>query len=500
MTSANHKRAILYPRLSKGDEALEHGAGRQLELLRKLADSLGYVVVAVLGLEDRSASQYASRLRKQYRQAMRMVDAGQADAILFYDVDRLLRIPRELEDLIDRVERSNGALELRSINGELNLSSGDGKFIARILVAKAAKEADDISRRVKLQRESLRSKLVPMPSGSVYGWVDNATQDPDEAAHVAHMVERVLVGESLESIARDLNKAGVARKMSSRPWDGSVVGSIVTTPRNYGLVATSPRTRNKGTVAERSDVQVAPGNFEGIRPAEEYGRVVAALEARAPRGYRPRRAGMLAELLHCSACGTPLTSDGRRRFVCVKRKSHPDACSAGGIDRELVERELVRVVWKAVDDLELAELVSPHSSHLDVGALRDRLAVIDSQVGEVTTEWRKGELPMSAYKEAIRQLEDERAELDRALVNASNVTVLNPYAGRPGALRAAWDSLKTEVRRQIIVDTLQLRHERIMVDPPERRFNPAQPSNPEWIRKEWARVHFDEPVQAEQVA
>lgn len=489
-------RAILYLRLSKGDEELEAGAGRQLELLKRMAATLGYTVVAILGLEDRSASRYAVRQRKQYRAAMRMIDDGAADAILFYDLDRLLRIPRELEDLIDRVvagqRRGGRRLEVRSANGEIDLTTADGQFVARILVAMAAKEADNTSRRVKSHRAELTAKGLP-PLGAAYGWIDAVTPHDAEAAVVRSMVARTLAGESLSSIARRLNDAGVAKKRDTTKgrWAAGDVASILRTPRNYGLV-------------RRPDTTTTAGAFAGIVPAEYFGQVVGVLAERAKPSRRPRRASMLAGLLFCERCGNPLqanTTGALRPVFTCRRQVSTDRCGGGSIDRELVEGQITRIVQRYVDTLDLAALADPAAAP-DTTAIRERLAAIPADIEEATTQWRRWRetagadgWPPEAYGEAVRQLKAETDTLNDALANASKVSVLNPYAGRPGALARAWDGLAPAVRRQIIVDTLDLQSQRLVVTPRPagyRSNTKIDPTDKEWIAREWSRVRWEE--------
>jgi hypothetical protein len=56
---------------------------------------------------------------------------------------------RQLEDLIDLCETRNGAFQLHNVNGEMDLVTSSGRFVARMLVAKAAMESDDLSRRLR---------------------------------------------------------------------------------------------------------------------------------------------------------------------------------------------------------------------------------------------------------------------------------------------------------------------------------------------------------------
>ena len=98
-----------------------------------------------------SASRYARRKRTEWARVIAMLDAGAANMLVAWELDRLLRQPRELEDLIDRADHG---LPVVTMSGDVKLDNADGRFIARILVAKAAKESDDISRRTKAQKLS----------------------------------------------------------------------------------------------------------------------------------------------------------------------------------------------------------------------------------------------------------------------------------------------------------------------------------------------------------
>ena len=62
-------------------------------------------------------------------------EADRFSAIICYDLDRLTRQPRELEDWIDRAE-SHG-LALVTANGDANLSTDGGRMYARIKAAVA---------------------------------------------------------------------------------------------------------------------------------------------------------------------------------------------------------------------------------------------------------------------------------------------------------------------------------------------------------------------------
>ena len=75
--------------------------------------------------------------------------AGIVTAILAEDLDRLMRQPRDGEDLIDAVELS--AATARSVSGSITLTDGGTdteRMNARIMAAVANKSSGDTSRRV----------------------------------------------------------------------------------------------------------------------------------------------------------------------------------------------------------------------------------------------------------------------------------------------------------------------------------------------------------------
>jgi DNA invertase Pin-like site-specific DNA recombinase len=513
------------PRLSAGDEELEKGAGRQLnDYLRPMAQRLGVTVVAELGLKDRSASKFATKVRQQYREAMAMVDAGQADVIIFYDLSRLTRQPRELEDLIDRVERTG--LQVYTHSGEMRLDTVEGRLAARVIVTVAAAEVEMMSRRIKDYWRAERVKKMPA-SGRAFGWIDRTTPDPKTAPIVDEICHRILNGESMSAIGADLSRRGVARPSSKDPlWDVTAVKAIVTTPRHYGLMLKEPladiaaglnRRRvphptgktwtgnlvravmtnptHHGLI-DREDL-LAPAVTDPITSAD-YDEVLANLAGRT-RNTRPRRATLLAGLMYCAVCGMTLQRNsaggGRKVFACRKQ---PDSnrCGAGPIDDSIVRKFLLDSVYTWADDGDLAKLVTRPGAP-DSKATKRRLDVLDVKEDKLTTLWVADKMGDRAYHKNLREIKAEREQLLDQLANTVQATALRPYLGKRGLLKQRYEDgqITDEVMRQIILEALELQTLRIVVDPPAEsrvgtteRFNPEDPAT---IRGELIRVRME---------
>ena len=112
---------------------------RQREDCEKLAQFRGWEIVETYVDQSISASDKTKK-RPAYLRMVADYEAGLLDAIVCYDLDRLTRQPRELEDWIDRAE-SRGLL-LVTANGDADLGTDGGRMYARIKAAVARAEVE----------------------------------------------------------------------------------------------------------------------------------------------------------------------------------------------------------------------------------------------------------------------------------------------------------------------------------------------------------------------
>ena len=124
--------------------------GRQVEDCERLVARQGWTVEERYVDDDVSA--YSGKPRPAYRRMLDDLRGGHLDAVVVWDLDRLHRQPRELEEFFDLCKAANVS-KLASVSGDVDLSTHDGQFLARILGAVAAKESDDKSRRIRRKKE-----------------------------------------------------------------------------------------------------------------------------------------------------------------------------------------------------------------------------------------------------------------------------------------------------------------------------------------------------------
>src|SRR6266540_4650226 len=119
-------------------------------------------------------------VRPGFRKALDLLATGKADGFMALDLDRTVRDPRDLEDMIDVVEQRKVPVD--SVTGSLRLDSDADITMARVMVAVANKESRDKARRVAAARQ--RQAVAGEYGGGrrPFGFdEDGLTVRPDEA-------------------------------------------------------------------------------------------------------------------------------------------------------------------------------------------------------------------------------------------------------------------------------------------------------------------------------
>ncbi len=143
--------AGIYLRISRDSEGLGLGVKRQLADCEKLVQRLGWEVAQVY--EDNDVSATRIKPRPAYTRMMRDVECGLIKAVAVWDVDRLTRTPRELEDVIDHADRLG--LKLASVGGDIDLATEQGRMMARMKGTVARYEVEQQRRRLKAKHNEL---------------------------------------------------------------------------------------------------------------------------------------------------------------------------------------------------------------------------------------------------------------------------------------------------------------------------------------------------------
>ncbi|WUH95310.1 recombinase family protein [Streptomyces sp. NBC_00433] len=175
------KRPGAYVRISSNRFGLEAGVDRQSDDAEDTRHRLRWSRFAKVYREN-DTSAFKKRkvvrpdgsidwvvIRPKFRQLLADLAAGVIDGVVFYDLDRLVRQPRDLEDLIDIIEYVQRPA-IGATGGRMNLINDNDRHMARMMCVMALKSSEDTSRRVA------RMHLAAAQQGRIqgriaYGWI-----------------------------------------------------------------------------------------------------------------------------------------------------------------------------------------------------------------------------------------------------------------------------------------------------------------------------------------
>jgi hypothetical protein len=183
--------------------------------------------------------------------------------LISWHLDRVLRRAVDLERVLDAIESHRLPVPVVFLQaGEIDLTTPSGRLLARILAAVAANEGDIKSARLSEQRaQQAYAGKAHGPLG--YGYDSEQRIIPEEASIVREVAERVVQGDTLYSIAADLNARGVPTPADGK-WDARRVTKVV----------------ERGQRAELIELIEAARGSDAISP-ETFARMIKAAGAEA---------------------------------------------------------------------------------------------------------------------------------------------------------------------------------------------------------------------------
>lgn len=342
--------------------------------------------------------------RPEFRRMLADYEDGKIDGIIFYDIDRLARQPRDLEDLIDLVEFYKRPVE--TVTGNIDLRTSNGRAMARVLVAMANKSSEDTSRRVA------RAWLQSAQEGNGNRWVGrrrrfgyqpDGTIDEAEAGVIRGGAKRFLAGESWNNIVRAFEESG-HRPVRARNWTAVSVQQILLNPSTAGIAVYNGSLRQENQEGEKRYLSSDPagvalrdaagnyimGTWTGVLSVRQWEAIVTESQGRRKgrvASAQGTRKYLLSGMLRCgciredgSMCNRSMTGfvqyrkSGYVRYA-YRCPSRPQG-GCGGIERNMAKLD------KLIEDLLFAHIaanapaegglsVVPDESDPDVVALAD---------------------------------------------------------------------------------------------------------------------------------
>lgn len=405
--------AAIYRRISRDREGTQIGIENQETECRKLAASLGLTVVEVYTDNDISASTRSKRARPGYARMLEDARAGVFKTILAYSNSRLTRRPQELEDLIVLYE-TKGVVIRTATTGELDLSTAQGRMLARMLGAADAAEAEQTSERVKLRVAGKLAEGQDIGGPRPFGFEkDRWTVRKSEADAIKAAYKDILDGKSIYSIAQAWTRAGFKRdRKPEGVWRTQTVRSILLRERNAGRLVV------KGVLySDKRPHIVDPETFDKVK-------AILLSKQRAERRGPKGKLWAATGTVRCAVCGSYLgqTGVGRsgQRAMRCSRDSRPEA--ARGLKHPVMAAEKLEAALRTFVFMALAQRLvtgTELNAPTAVSTIRVELAELIRQreVQQDMATWPGSDL--SKIKQRVQELgmaiQDAQRRLEEAL-------------------------------------------------------------------------------------
>jgi DNA invertase Pin-like site-specific DNA recombinase len=435
--------AIIYVRIShdkdKDNEAeARQGVDRQREACERLAADRGFTVIEDAYV-DNDLSAFTGKERPGWEAVTDRMRHGGVDYLVAWAGDRLTRHQRELEDLVDLLEQ----VEVQVVtvtSGDYDLSTPEGRAVARIVGAIAVQESERKSVRMKAANRDRAEKGQTVGGGiRAFGYeADGYTIRESEASWLRDVARAIIDGASNRSQSFRLNDAGVKTTRDGK-WTPASLRRVLINPRYVGK-----RTYHGEVIADAEWAAVFDsGTWERLQAA-----LTSPSRAAFGRGRPP--VNWLNKVAVCGLCGRGLSSvgsghNGRRRYGCRK--------DIGGCGRIVIFADRLEETV-AENILERAGTPAQRSKLAAAATGVDERQVDQLQAGIDAAEERKQDAAVMYGSRMIDRAQlatiSQTAEAEitasrRQLQGMERDTAL---ADVEGNLTDEWETLPTEMKRR----------------------------------------------------
>lgn len=306
---ARAERVAAYARVSTGKDAMRHSLSAQISYYSNyIQQHKGWLYCGVYADEALTGTK---NNRDQFQRMLTDCREGKLDKIITKSISRFARNTVILLETIRELKSLGVDVFFEEQN--IHTISPDGELLLTILAAYAQAESLSASENLKWRiRKSFEEGEIFCMS-DMYGY-DKTNKElvinPAEALIVKEIYSRAIDGESLNSIARDLNARGIKTKRG-REWNATRIACMLRNEKYTGdslLQKTymnnhlqKQKLKNQGQLAQ----YYAENTHEAIIDYDvfEQARIVMAEKAKACEHFSYHTTTMFTSYIRCGKCG-----------------------------------------------------------------------------------------------------------------------------------------------------------------------------------------------------
>lgn len=503
--------ALIYARMSMDTAGKELGLTRQIageDGALRLCAVRGWTVTEDHIFHDNDLSASTGIFRPGYADLMAAVERDEAKIIITYQLSRLWRNRRERAEGMEILKTHR--VKVVTVKGpELDLSTAYGRAMVGLLGEFDTMESEVKGERMRssiLQKAhtgqqsgggqrpfgyQLQYIIKSKPGEKVRRRITRVNVHPGEGKIVQACARRVLAGESIASIVRDLNDRDILTS-AGNPWNRTTLRRMLCSARISGRrehIARDSYSTSRPLIGEivwspKDDPEIVweppdePEDMDQVEHApdakedEPEGTVrwpamismadsdrVRALLTRPDRRLTTggARKHLLSGILHCARCGRPMvgrSSRGVLRYVCNK---NPDggkaACGGTFVTAAPTDDHIRDLVLAALDSPELVSRLRLRD-HLEPD-VHARIRAGEDDLEALAADHGNGEISRAEWK-AARSPIVARLEVARAQLAASTQTsALEGFVGSLEDMTARWSAINISQRREVVTTALE---------------------------------------------
>ncbi|WP_084468054.1 recombinase family protein [Actinokineospora inagensis] len=492
-------RAVLYARVSMDRRGRSISVESQLAVGRRFCEEWGIEIAAELVDNDMSASRYAKEQRPEYERALRMLEAGKANTLWTWENSRAQRELDMFVRLRQLLIRIGGywAYDERIYD----MSNPDDRIEVAEDALDSEKESEKTAKRVRRGVESRAydrwwhgpksfgyRKVFDPDTGEAIEMVPHEVTGPA----AVEIVERVIAGEPLAAIARDLQAREIPTPRGGK-YDARQVRRIWDAAREpvawaYLMDRCTPEQREAAALVARREgarasalakwlnkehtplvydttwngmkvrsVAMNPvlagwrvlhqkllvkGRWQPLISEEQHALVVARLGDPMRRTLRDgtRVVHLLSGIARCAVCEKAAYGHKREGGVYV--------CNSGHVSRSITQTDAF-VTEAVLTRLESCpELFTAPVSDDEVTRARAEAQDLRARLDGFTDAAAEGELSPERLSRIERKLLPKIDAAERRVTELSSVPTVAPLVG-PQA-REVWAELDIAARREVL--------------------------------------------------
>jgi site-specific DNA recombinase len=414
------KHFIYSRKSSEDDDRQALSIVAQLSELNAIAEKNELAIVDVL-TESRSAKEPG---REVFNDMLRRIEAGEANAILTWKLDRLARNFDDGGRIIGMLQR--GVIqEIRTF--EKTYLPTDNVLAIAVEFGMANQYVRDLSVNIRRGiREKVRRGIHS--SKAPLGYFNEPRlrtiePHPVDFPKLKRILELFATGEySLTAIQREMTEAGLLGHRSKQPLTLSSIEHILRKPFYYGVF------NHKGELHQGVHVpMISKKTFDDIQDA-------LRTNGKPRHGFRNQKGFLFLNFAKCGSCGYSITGERKIKKSGLKffyyrctHKNRKQPCDDRDYTRqERFESEVKRNVqlvslpteWKEkfLARVENWSEESHARTRLVIDGLKSELSSLKSKIERLNTAFTEGTLNIDEFKEMKNPLVPQRVEIEQKII------------------------------------------------------------------------------------